>query len=200
MAIFKPEVVKKRMSTQSGVYEDGAEVYLLSDEDMQHNFRKDFFQIKLGYNGIHHYFPIIPKGIMQFMDSVNSVTHYSVNLRKVLKALSDQSPRDTPFQKLVSIAHQNLVATTTVLSGLNPLTGATGTARTATPADFGFPVGSTEPSSSGKSSSRGEVKRGAWTLELKKTGIMKKRNRRKKRMMIQSSNKILRQMILQKSQ
>ena len=197
MAIFKPEVVKKHMSTRSGVYEDGAEVYLLSDEDMQHNFRKDFFQIKLGYNGIHHYFPIIPKGIMQFMDSVNSVTHHSVNLRKVLKALSDQSPRDTPFQKLVSIAHQNLVATTTVLSGLNPLTGATGTACTATPADFGFPVGSTEPSSSsGKSSSRGGVKKGTSILELKKKGIMKKRNRRKKRMMIQSSNKILRQMIL----
>ena len=57
----------------------------------------------------------------------------------------------------MSIAHQNLVATTTLLSGLNPLTGATGTARTATPADFGFPV-APEPgkpsSSSGKSSGK----------------------------------------------
>ena len=147
------------MSTRSGLNEDGAEVYLLSDEDMEHKFKKDYFKIKLGYNGIHHYFPIIPKGIMQFMDSVNSVTHYSVNLRKVLKALSDQSPRDTKFQKLVSIAHENLVATTTVLSGLNPLTGATGTAHTATPADFGFPVGSSEPSSSSGKSSRGGGKK-----------------------------------------
>ena len=144
------------MSTRSGEFEDGAEVYLLSDEDLNHNFAKDFFQIKLGYNGIHHYFPIVPKGVMQFFDAFNSVTHYSINLRKVLKSPSDQAPRDTNFQKLVSIAHQNLVATT-VLSGLNPLTGATGTARTATPADFGFPV-APEPgkpsSSSGKSSGK----------------------------------------------
>ena len=134
-------------------FEDGAEVYLLLDEDLNHNFAKDFFQIKLGYNGIHHYFPIVPKGVMQFFDAFNSVTHYSINLRKVLKSLSDQAPTDTNFQKLVSIAHQNLVATTTVMSGLNPLTGATGTARTATPADFGFPVPPEpgKPSSSGKS-------------------------------------------------
>ena len=182
------------MSTRSGLYEDGAEVYLLSDEDMEHKFKKDYFKIKLGYNGIHHYFPIIPKGIMQFMDSVNSVTHYSVNLRKVPKALSDQSPRDTKFQKLVSIAHENLVATTTVLSGLNPLTGATGTARTATPADFGFPVGSSEPSSSSGKSSREGVRRGALILqlELKKMFLMSKR---KKRRMTLHSNKILKQMI-----
>ena len=107
------------MSTWSGEFEDGAEVYLLSDEKLNHNFAKDFFQIKLGYNGIHHYFPIVPKGVMQFFDAFNSVTHYSINLRKVLKSLSDQAPSDTNFQKLVSIAHQNLVATTTVLSGLN---------------------------------------------------------------------------------
>ena len=145
------------MSTRSGEFEDGAEVYLLSDEDLNHNFAKDFFQIKLGYNGIHHYFPIVPKGVMQFFDAFNSVTHYSINLRKALKSLSDQVPSDTNFQKLVSIAHQNLVAITSVLSGLNPLSGATGTARTATPADFGFPV-APEPgkpsSSSGKSSSK----------------------------------------------
>ena len=120
IAIFKPNVVRKCMSTQSGEFEDGAEVYLLSDEDLNHNFAKDFFQIKLGYNGIHHYFPIVPKGVMQFFDAFDSVTHYSINLRKVLKSLSDQAPRDTNFQKLVSEAHQNLVATT-VLSGLNPL-------------------------------------------------------------------------------
>ena len=95
------------MSTQSGEFEDGAEVYLLSDEDLNHNFVKDFFQIKLGYNCIHHYFPIVPKGVMQFFHAFNSVTHYSINLRKVLKSLSNQAPSDTNFQKLVSIAHQN---------------------------------------------------------------------------------------------
>ena len=155
--IFKPDVARKCMSTWSGEFKDGAEVYLFSDEDLNHNFAKDIFQIKLGYNGIHHYFPIVPKGVMQFFAAFNSVTHYSINLRKVLKSLSNQAPRDSNFQKLVSIAHQNLVATTTVLSGLNPLTGATGTARTATPADFGFSV-PPEPgkpsSSSGKSSAK----------------------------------------------
>ena len=77
---------------------------------------------------------------MQFMDSFNSIKFYSKNLRKVLKELADQSPKETNFQELVRIGYENLVATTTVFSGLNPLTGATGTTRAATPADFGFPV------------------------------------------------------------
>ena len=37
------------MSTQSGEFEDGAEVYLLSDENLNNNFAKDFFQIKQWY-------------------------------------------------------------------------------------------------------------------------------------------------------
>ena len=98
--IFKPDVVRKHMSTWSGEFEDRAEVYLLSDEDLNHNFAKDFFQIKLGYNGIHHYFPIVPKGVMQFFDAFNSVTHYSINLRKVLKSPSDQHPVTQIFKSL----------------------------------------------------------------------------------------------------
>ena len=88
---------------------------------------------------------------MQFMDSFNSVKFYSKNLRKVLKELADQAPKETNFQELVRIGYENLVATTTVFSGLNPLTGATGTTRAATPADFGFPVAPGPSSSSGKS-------------------------------------------------
>ena len=157
MAIFKPEVVSKRITTRSGEFEDGAEVYLLSDHDSDHNNDKDYFKIKLGYNGIHHYFPIIPKGVMQFMDSFNSVQFYSANLKQVMKALADQSPRETNFQNIVRIGYDCLNATTSVFSGLNPLTGATGTTRTTTPADFGFPVApSSQPSSSsGKSSTSG---------------------------------------------
>ena len=159
MAIFKPEIVPKRISTHSGEFQDGADVYLLSDHDAEHNYEKNYFKIMLGYNGVHHYFPIIPKGVMQFLDSFNSVTFYSLNLKKVLKALAEQAPKDTNFQNIVRIGYDCLTATTSVFSGLNPLTGATGTTRTTTPADFGFPVASSQPSSSSRKSSASGTKR-----------------------------------------
>ena len=148
MVIFKPDVVPKRVSTRSGEFEDGAELYLLTEHDYEHNFEKDFFQIKLGYNGIHHYFPIVPKGIMQFLDAYNSVRFHSTNLKKVLKALNDQSPRDTNFQKAVKQSYENLVATATILTGLNPLTGATGAAGTAGGTQFTLPLASSSSMSS----------------------------------------------------
>ena len=105
---------------------------------------------------------------MQFMDSFNSVKFYSKNLRKFLKELADQSPKETNFQELVRIGYENLVATTTVFSGLNPLTGATGTTRAATPADFGFPVAPGPSSSSGKSLPSGSKrKRVEWSETYK---------------------------------
>ena len=96
---------------------------------------------------------------MQFLDSFNSVSFYSFNLKKVLKALADQSPKDTNFQNIVRIGYDCLTATTSVFSGLNPLTGATGTTRTTTPADFRFPVASSQPSSSLRKSSASGTKR-----------------------------------------
>ena len=159
MAIFKPEIVPKRISTRSGEFQDGADVYLLSDHDAQHNYEKNYIKIMLGYNGVHHYFPIIPKGVMQFLDSFNSVTFYSLNLKKVLKALAEQAPKDTNFQNIVRIGYDCLTATTSVFSGLNPLTGATGTKRTTTPADFRLPVASSQPSSSSRKSSASGTKR-----------------------------------------
>ena len=155
--IFKPEVVPKCVTTRSGEFEDGAELYLLADEDAEHNFEKDYFPIKLGYNGIHHYFPIIPKGIMQFLDSYNSATYHSANLKKVLKALSDQSPRNTNFQTCVQQILESSVTAKTVLQNLNPLTGATGAAGAATPAQLLPPVASSSKSSGAGPSKRKRV-------------------------------------------
>ena len=59
MAIFEPKIVPKKVGTRQGAAEHGAEVYPLHEDDFNHNFEVDYFKIKLGYNGIHHYFPII---------------------------------------------------------------------------------------------------------------------------------------------
>ena len=144
------------MTTRSGEFEDGAELYLLTEEDHEHGFQKDFFPIKLGYNGIHHYFPVVPKGIMQFLDAYNSVSFHATNLKKVLKALNNQSPRDTSFQKAVQQSYDNLITTTTIIRGLNPLTGAAEAATTAAGTRFDVPVGT---SSSSKSSGEPPSKR-----------------------------------------
>ena len=156
MVIFKPDVVPKRVTTRSGEFEDGAELYLLTQEDHEHNFQKDFFPIKLGYNGIHHYFPVVPKGIMQFLDAYNSVKFHATNLKKVLKALNDQSPRDTNFQKAVQQTLENLITTTAVINSLNPLTGAAGAATTAS----GTKVVGTSSSSKSSAAPPSKRKRG----------------------------------------
>ena len=121
-------------------------MYPLHEDDFNHNFRVDYFKIKLGYNGIHHYFPIIPKGVMQYFDAYNSAMYFTKNARINLKNLSEQSLPDSNFRKLVFIAYEGLMATTTVLSGLNPVTGTTGAATTATTFDFGYPFSSTSSS------------------------------------------------------
>ena len=72
--------------------------------------------------------------------------YFAKNARINLKNLSEQSPPDSNFRKLVFIAYEGLMATTTVLSGLNPVTGATGAAATATTFDFGYPFSSTSSS------------------------------------------------------
>ena len=45
------------MLTQSGEFEDGAEVYSLSDEDLNHNFAKDFFPDQ---TWLQWYTPLLP--------------------------------------------------------------------------------------------------------------------------------------------
>ena len=113
MAIFEPKIVPKKIGTCQGAVEYGAEVYSLHEDDFNHNFEVDYFKIKLGYNGIHHYFPIIPKGVMQYFDAYNSAMYFTKNARKTLKSLSEQAPPDSNFRKLVFIAYEGLMATTT---------------------------------------------------------------------------------------
>ena len=69
MAIYKPAIVQKSIPTWAGDLEHGAEIYLLHEDDYHHNNDPDYFKIKLAYNGIHHYLPIIPKGLTNYFDS-----------------------------------------------------------------------------------------------------------------------------------
>ena len=69
MAIYEPAVVQKLILTQAGYLEHGAEIYLLHEDDYQHNNDPDYFKIKLADNGIHHYLPIIPKGLTNYFDA-----------------------------------------------------------------------------------------------------------------------------------
>ena len=95
MAIFDPKVVSKKVGMHQGAQEHGAEVYPLVDKDYDHGFKIDYFQKKLEYNVIHHYFPIIPRGVMQFLDAFKSVQYFTRNARGSFKRLSEQSPKET---------------------------------------------------------------------------------------------------------
>ena len=72
MAIYRPKVVHKSKSTRSGDKEHGAEVICLHDEDFQHNNNPDYFKIKLAYNNVHHYMPVVPKAISGYLDDYNT--------------------------------------------------------------------------------------------------------------------------------
>ena len=63
MAIYRPKVVQKWKSTCSWDKEHGAEVICLREDDYEHDNDPDYFQIKLAYNNVHHYMPIVPKAI-----------------------------------------------------------------------------------------------------------------------------------------
>ena len=49
----------KSKPTHAGDKEHGAEVICLHEDDYNHQEDPDFFSIKLAYNGIHHYLPIV---------------------------------------------------------------------------------------------------------------------------------------------
>ena len=72
MAIYRPKVVQKPKSTRSGDKEHGAEVICLHEEDYEHDNDPDYFKIKLAYNNVHHYMPVVPKAISAFLDDYNT--------------------------------------------------------------------------------------------------------------------------------
>ena len=104
---------------------------------------------------MHHYLPIINKGLTNYFDAYNNAMHFTRNARSALKNFHGQLPTGSTYQQLVRIGYKALTATTTVLSGCNPHTGTTGTAGAATPAVFNFPVEPPPPPRVGRKRSRG---------------------------------------------
>ena len=82
MGIYRPKVVMKSKATRSGDREHGAEVICLHEEDYSHQGDPDFFPIKLAYNGIHHYLPIVKRSVATFLDDYNSAIYHIINARK----------------------------------------------------------------------------------------------------------------------
>ena len=101
----------------------------------------NYFGVKLAYNGIHHYMPIVPSCIVTYLEVQGHVKYYTKGCRDSLKLLKNHLPKESNYYKLVSCAHEAMTSTTTVLSGCNIITGATGTAGAATAAEaFNFPA------------------------------------------------------------
>ena len=151
MAIYRPKVVMKSKPTCAGDKEHRAEVICLHEDDYNHQGDPDFFPIKLAYNGIHHYLPIVQRSVYTFLDDYNSAMYHIKNARYKLKKLNGHMPEGCTLAKVVKIAYTASVTTAEVLNGCNPLLGTTGAAGAApiTPFDFPRPTPE-EPSSSGR--------------------------------------------------
>ena len=141
-------MVQKKVPTHTGSVEHGAELYYLSDEDVgKEEEDPTYFKIRLAYNGIHHYCPIVQCNVVPFLDAWGHAVHFTKGSRDSLKVLRGHLPKDSNFYKLVDCALQASICTTTVLSGCNILTGATGTAGATSAAEvFGYPSSQAPPS------------------------------------------------------
>ena len=105
MAIYRPKVVQKSKSTRSGDKEHGAEVICLNDEDFQHNNNPDYFKIKLAYDNVHHYMPVVPKAISAFLDDYNTARYHIVKSRQSLKKLCGHMPEGSNLGSVIKIAY-----------------------------------------------------------------------------------------------
>ena len=147
ICIYKPKVVEKKVPSRKCHQEHGAEILYLDDEDLgQDEEDPSYFKVKLAYNGIHHYIPIVPSNVVSYLEAVGQVKDYTKAARESLKLLMGYLPKNSNYYKLVECAFTASQCTTTVLSRCNVLTGATGAASAAEV--FGFPQ--PEPSSSSK--------------------------------------------------
>ena len=125
-----------------------AEIIYLEDDDVGKEEDPDYFRIKLAYNGVHHYIPIVPSYVMSYLEACGHVRYYTKGARDALKLLMSHLPKNSNYYKLVSCAYEASVCTTTVLSGCNNLTGTIGTAGAISAAEaFSFPM--VQPPSSG---------------------------------------------------
>ena len=141
----------KSKPTRAGDKEHGAEVICLHEDDYNHQGNPDFFPIKLAYNGIHHYLPIVQRSVCTFLDDYNSAMYHIKNARYKLKKLNGHMPEGCTLAKVVKVAYTASVTTAEVLNGCNPLLGTTGAAGAAPITLFDFPRPTPEePSSSGR--------------------------------------------------
>ena len=141
--------MQKKVPSRSYHQEHGAEIIYLEDDDVgKEEEDPDYFRIKLAYNGVHHYIPIVPSYVVSYLEACGHVRYYTKGARDALKLLMSHLPKNSNYYKLVSCAYDASVCTTTVLSGCNNLTGTTGTAGATSAAEaFSFPK--VQPSSSG---------------------------------------------------
>ena len=129
----------KSKPTRAGDKEHGAEVICLHEDDYNHQGDPDFFPIKLAYNRIHHYLPIVQRSVCTFLDDYNSTMYHIKNARYKLKKLNGHMPEGCTLAKVVKIAYTASVTTAEVLNGCNPLFGTTGAAGVAPITHFDFP-------------------------------------------------------------
>ena len=95
----------KSKPTCAGDKEHGAEVICLHEDDYSHQGDPDFFSIKLAYNGIHHYLPIVQRSVYTFLDDYNSAMYHIKNARYKLKKLNGYMPEGCTLAKVVKIAY-----------------------------------------------------------------------------------------------
>ena len=106
ICIYKPKVVQKRVPTRTGNLEHGAELYYLDDEDVgKEEESPDYFKIKLAYNGVHHYMPIVPSSVCTYLDAWGNASYYTSRARESLKLFRNQIPKNTNYCKLVDCAY-----------------------------------------------------------------------------------------------
>ena len=150
MAIYRPKVAQKSKSMHSGDKEHGAEVICLHEDDYEHDNDPDYFKIKLAYNNVHHYMPIVPKAISSFLDDYNTARYHIIKARQSLKKLGGHLPEGSNLGSVVKIVYQGSLTTAQVLSGCNPVLGTTGTTGATGLALFDFPTSASQPSGPGR--------------------------------------------------
>ena len=122
----------------------------MDDEDVGKDEEDpNYFPIKLAYNKVHHYLPIVPENIFIYLEAYNNATYFTRQARESLKSFRNTLPIESNYYKLVDCAYTAAINTTTVLSGCNIISGTTGTAGATSAAEvFNFP--SVESASSKK--------------------------------------------------
>ena len=112
ICIYKPKVVEKKVPSRKCHQEHGAEMIYLNEEDLGQEEDPTYFKVKLAYNGIHHYIPIVPSNIVDYFEAVGQVKDYTRGARDSLKLLMGYLPKTSNYYKLVECAYAASISTT----------------------------------------------------------------------------------------